>query len=50
MLNLKKIDNYDIYSFEITGDISEKEMLEFIELLETKASDNKIKLLGIFKR
>jgi len=49
MLNLKKIENYDIYSFEISGDISEKEMHEFMELLETKASDNKIKLLGIFK-
>jgi len=49
MINLKKIENYDIYSFEVSDDISEKEMHEFMELLETKASDNKIKLLGIFK-
>jgi len=49
MLNLKKIENYNIYSFEVSDDITEKDMHEFMELLETKASNNKIKLLGIFK-
>jgi len=49
MLNLKKIENYDIYSFEISGDISEQEMHDFMELLETKAHDEKIMLLGIYK-
>lgn len=49
MLNLKKIKNYDIYSFEISGGISESEMHDFIELLETKANTKKIKILGIYK-
>lgn len=50
MLHLKKIKNYDIYSFEISADISEKEMREFMELLETKTANKKIKLLGTYTK
>jgi len=49
MLNLKKVDNSNIYSFEVSDDLSQAEMQEFTQLLEAEGSDKKIKLLGIFK-
>ena len=48
MLNLNKIEDQEIFSFEVFGDITEREMHNFIERLEEETKDSKIKLLGIY--
>lgn len=47
MIHLNKLDNKNIYTFSIEGDIDEKSAKEFYALLEAKALQNeKMKLLG----
>lgn len=47
MINIKKLENTNIYEFKINGKIDEKGMENLYELMETAVADNqKINLLG----
>jgi hypothetical protein len=48
MLKINKIQNEDIYQFEIDGKVDEKGVKDFYSLLETTAEQkDKVRLLGV---